>query len=104
MFVGEGGDLFDTCAAAIPYLSILRVKYAIGAVERMMTTRPLVVVVGDGISAADLGTLLECAGDIGAEVMFPSPELRGSPAKHIGAAALVAEKKRSGGGGSALRR
>lgn len=104
MFVGEGSELFDACAAAVPYLSILRVKHAMAAVERMMITRPLVVVVDDAVSAADLGALMECASDIGAEVMLPSPELRASPATQIGAAALAAERKRSGTGGPALGR
>jgi hypothetical protein len=104
MFVGEGGDLFDSCAAAVPYLSILRVKHAMAALERMMVTRPLVVVVNDEVSAADLGAIMECATNIGAEVMLPCPELRVTPAAHIGAAALAAERKRSGAGGPAARR
>jgi hypothetical protein len=103
MFVGEGGELFEACAAAVPYLAVLRVKHAIAAVERMMVTRPLVVVVDDGVSAADLGALMECASDIGAEVMLPCPELRVSPAAHIGAAARAAERKRSGAAGRTLR-
>jgi len=70
----------------------------------MMITRPLVVVVDGAVSAADLGTIMECASNIGAEVMLPSPELRATPAAQIGAAALAAERKRSGASAAALRR
>ena len=62
------------------------------------------VVVDAAVSAADLGAIMDCAGVIGAEVILPSPELRATPAAQIGAAALVAEKKRSGSAVPPMRR
>jgi hypothetical protein len=95
MFVGIDGELVDDCVTALPHLSVLRVKHAAGAVERMVVTRPLVVVVGDAVPAPDLATVVECASDIRAEVLEASAAPREDLASRIRSAALVAERRRA---------
>lgn len=95
MFVGEEDDLADQCAAAMPQLQLLRVKHAAGAVERMVVTRPLVVVVDEAVSEANVALVVECAKDIRAEVIRASVALRATLGEEVRSAALLAESKRA---------
>jgi hypothetical protein len=98
MFVGTDASLGDALAQAT-YLSVLRVKHAAAAIERMVVTRPLVVVADEGISPADAAALVQCANDISAEVPHASSELRAQLAEQIRTAALTAERRRRGPAG-----
>jgi hypothetical protein len=95
MFVGEGTDAADDCEVAMRHVSILRVKHAAGAIERMLVTRPLVVVLDEDVAQADAAQVLECASDIRAEVLRASAEGRPALIAEIRAAALLAERKRA---------
>lgn len=94
MFVGEEDDLADECARAMPQLNLLRVRHAAGAVERMVVTRPLVVVVDETVSQVNVAPVIECAKDVRAEVIRASAALRATLAEEVRSAALLAESKR----------
>jgi hypothetical protein len=98
MFVGQDDGLADECAKALPQLQVLRVKHAAGAVERMVVTRPLVVVVDDTVSDANAALVVDCANDIRAEVIRASASLRTGLAEQVRSAALRAESKRDSEG------
>ncbi len=94
MFVGSDPDLADVCARAMPAVSLLRVGHAAGAVQRMVVTRPLVVVFDESVSADDATDIVECARDIRAGVVRASTAARGQLAESIIAAAIEAEHLR----------
>ena len=96
MFVGSDEELARECAEALPALPLLRVAHAAGAVERMLVTRPLVVVIDASIKDTTVAPVIDCAADIRAEVIRESSEVRGRLAEAVRAAALVAERNRSG--------
>lgn len=95
MLVGCEADLAADLARAFPALLVLNVAHASAAVERMLVTRPLVVVVSDDLTRSKEDRLvIECARDIRAEVLrlaiVPRAELHPS----IRASILVAERSR----------
>ncbi|HEY8089566.1 MAG TPA: hypothetical protein VIF09_17020 [Polyangiaceae bacterium] len=95
MFVGSDADLADECGRAVPAMSLLRVGHAAGAVERMLVTRPLVVVVDESVPRAEIARLSEVARDIGAEVVQASNALRADLAVAVRTAILAAERNRN---------
>jgi hypothetical protein len=95
MFVGEDDTLADECASALPHLSVLRVKHGAAAVERMVVTRPLVVVVDETVREVDVGEVVACAHDVGAEVFRASATARSTALEGIRSAALRAEARRN---------
>lgn len=94
MFVGSDDELASECAEALPHLQLLRVGHAAAAVERMLVTRPLVIVIDDSLSEENAARVVECAGDIRAEVLRPPSGSRGRLAEPLRAAVLVAERHR----------
>jgi hypothetical protein len=70
MLVGCEDDLAEECARAFPELLVLRVAHASAAMERMLVTRPLVVLLGAEITnASEHAVVIDCARDIRAEVV-----------------------------------
>ncbi len=57
------------CADAVSPMLVIRVAHVQAGIERMLVTRPLVVVVLAGLSAAEARPLKEAAHDIAAEVV-----------------------------------
>jgi hypothetical protein len=94
MFVGEDGSLADECEAKLPHLSVLRVKHAAAAVERMVVTRPLVVIVDETVRDSDASEVIACAHDVAAEVVRMSTEPAAAAVERIRAAAVYAESRR----------
>jgi hypothetical protein len=95
MFVGSDDDLATECAEALPHLPLLRVVHAAAAVERMLVTRPLVVVIDESLTEANAARVVECASDIRAEVLRPASDSRGRMAEPLRAAVLAAERARA---------
>jgi hypothetical protein len=93
MFVGLEGDVADECAKAFPGMLILRVGHAAAAVERMLVTRPLVVVVGE-IASSETYLVEENARDIQAEVVHASRVPRRELPGTLRASMLQAERNR----------
>lgn len=94
MFVGSNPGLAEVCGRAMPAVSLLRVGHAAAAVQRMLVTRPLVVILDDSVSADDATAIAECARDIRAGFVRARPTSRGELAEAISAAALAAETAR----------
>ena len=94
MFVGSDPDLADVCSRAMPAVSLLRVGHAAAAVQRMVVTRPLVVIFDGSVSETDATDIAECARDIRAGVVRASAAAHGQLAEAISAAALDAERRR----------
>jgi hypothetical protein len=70
MLVGCEADLVEECTRAFPELLVLRVAHASAGAERMLVTRPLVVILGqDVVDARDDELVVECARDIRAEII-----------------------------------
>ncbi len=93
MLVGLEADLAEECTRAFPELLVLRVGHSAAAVERMLVTRPLVVVLGVAIEGTD-GAVLECARDIQAEILRESSVSRAELAATVRASLLEAERNR----------
>jgi hypothetical protein len=85
----------DATARALPEMAQLRVAHAAGAVERMLVTRPLVVVVDESISVVDFERIAECARDIRAEILRASTPLRANLEASLRSAILGAERARA---------
>lgn len=64
MFVGTDPDLADTCGRAMPAVALLRVGNFVAAVQRMLVTRPLVVIVDGSVPEAHVRDIEDCARDI----------------------------------------
>jgi hypothetical protein len=94
MVVGSDDGLANEAARALPGITHLRVAHAAGAVERMLVTRPLVVIVDDSVAGADFERVAECAGDIRAEIVRASIPLRANLEASLRAAVLGAERAR----------
>jgi hypothetical protein len=94
MFVGSEAEVADRCAQAVPGIPLLRVKYAAGAVARMLVTRPLVVVVDATLKKVDVERVVDGARDVGAEVVHAS-KAGEELAAYVRAALLRAEQRRS---------
>ena len=94
MFVGSSADLADECARANPAVPVIRVGHAAAAVERMVVTRPLVVVLDESVPQGDVLRVLEYAKDIQAQVVRASPALQSELAVTVRTALLAAERIR----------
>jgi hypothetical protein len=95
MLVGCDDAVTEACQRAFPELLVLRVAHAAAAVERMLVTRPLVVLLSVELTQAREDRLvIECAHDIRAEIVrawtVPLAELQAS----IRDALLLAESSR----------
>jgi hypothetical protein len=97
MVVGADDALADEVARALPGITHLRVAHAAGAVERMLVTRPLVVILDDSIAGADFERVAECARDIRAEILRASMPLRENLEASLRSAVLGAERARTEG-------
>jgi len=76
MFIGSDADLADECAKANPVVPVLRVGHAAAGVERMLVTRPLVVVVDDSVPPDEIARVVECSRDIRASLVHASSATR----------------------------
>jgi hypothetical protein len=72
LFIGSDESLADECALANPVVPVLRVDHPAAAVERMLVTRPIVVVIDESVSADDVTSITEHAQDIRAGVVHAS--------------------------------
>lgn len=95
MLVGCDPDLAEECQRAFPGLLVLRVAHASAAAERMLVTRPLVVLLGEEIiDKRDDKLVIECAGDIRAEILRIAAVPTDAFLEQVRAALLVAERRR----------
>jgi hypothetical protein len=95
MLVGCEADLAEEFQRAFPGLRVLRVAHASAAAERMLVTRPLVVLLGEEIvDKRDDKLVIECAGDIRAEVIRVAGVPRETLPDEVRAALLEAERHR----------
>lgn len=95
MFVGMDPDLADACGSAMPAVSLLRVGHPAGAVQRMLVTRPLVVIVDGSVPAEHRQDIADCARDITAGFVDASRLSRNEVAEAVTTAALDAEQRRA---------
>jgi hypothetical protein len=98
LLVGVDDALVERIDAAIKPIQVLRASHGSAAAERMLSTQPLVVVVGSGVDDGALATITERAAAMGAELAlveaFPSP---GSLVLRVVSGIMLAEQRRSGG-------
>jgi hypothetical protein len=95
MLVGCEDDLAEECTRAFPELLVLRVAHASAAMERMLVTRPLVVLLGAEVTDARDGALVvECARDIRAEIVRVASVRREDLQASVRASLLLAETSR----------
>jgi hypothetical protein len=66
MAVGLSDAIADVCAAQLEPIPVMRVGHTLAASERMVVTRPQIVIVMAGCDQIDM--LRERAGDVGAEL------------------------------------
>jgi hypothetical protein len=95
MFVGSDADLADVCAKAMPAVQLLRLGHAAGAVQRMLVTRPLVVIIDGSISAEHAQEISECARDISAGFVRGGSLSHNGLTEAITTAVLDAEQRRA---------
>jgi hypothetical protein len=94
MFIGSSAELADECARANPVVPVIRVGHAAAALERMLVTRPLVVILDESVPQADVLRVLECANDIRAQVVRASSALESELAVTVRTAMMAAERGR----------
>lgn len=95
MLVACDDDLADECTRAFPELLVLRVAHASAATERMLITRPLVVLLGPEVtSATEHALVVDCARDIRAEVLHLAAVLREDLSAALRESLLLAESSR----------
>jgi hypothetical protein len=97
MVVGSDDELADEAARALPEMLHLRVAHGAAAVERMLVTRPLVVIVDASVASVDFERVAECARDIRAEILRTSIPLRANLETSLRSAVLRAERARAEG-------
>jgi len=73
MSVGLAETLANTCAAHLDPIPLMRVGHVVAACERMLVTRPLVIIVMAGTD--NMAMLRERAEDIRAEIAELTPEM-----------------------------
>jgi hypothetical protein len=96
LLVAVSDNVAAHCAAAAPALQMLRVAHAAAARERVMVTRPLAVVLGERLIAADAEDVAYVAADVGAEVVRVDPKGdAASLAARLGLAIETAERRRA---------
>jgi hypothetical protein len=95
MLVACEADLAEEVQGAFPGLLVLRVAHASAAAERMLVTRPLVVLMGEEIvDRRDEKLVIECAGDIRAQIIRVAAVPRETLEQEVRAALLQAERHR----------
>jgi hypothetical protein len=94
MFVGTAVEVADECARAVPGVPLLRVKNAAAAVARMLVTRPFVVVLDDTLKEVEVKRVVDCARDVGAQVVHAS-KAGAELGAAVQSALLTAEQKRT---------
>jgi hypothetical protein len=94
MLVGLDAELAAECERVLPSVLVLRVGHGAAAVERMLVTRPLVVVLGEAVGRTDSALVSECAHDIQAEVLRGTAASRTELPGYVRMALLVAERNR----------
>jgi len=97
MVVGSDDGLANEAARALPGITHLRVAHVAAAVERMLVTRPLVVIVDESVAGADFERVAECARDIRAEILRASIPLRANLEASLHSALVGAERARAEG-------
>lgn len=75
MLIGVSPDQAAECTATLAPLVMNRVAHVLAACERMVTLRPLVVVLGSEQSDSDMTRLREIADTISAQVVVLSERL-----------------------------
>ena len=95
MFVGADADLADVCSNAMPAVSLLRLGHAAGAVQRMLVTRPLVVIIDGSVSEAQGQDIADCTRDINAGFVRAAGISRNELTEAITTAVLDAEQRRA---------
>jgi hypothetical protein len=95
MFIGADADLANECAKANPVVPVLRVGHAAAGVERMLVTRPLVVIVDESVPASEVDRIAECARDIRAGVVRTSAAARSGLAEAVRDAIVTASQARA---------
>lgn len=68
MLVGLADDLAEACAKAADPVTTLRVAHAAAAMQRMVSTLPLVILIGASVSAKDEAALRQQAEAVGSLV------------------------------------
>jgi hypothetical protein len=95
MLVACEDDLADECTRAFPELLVLRVAHASAAMERMLVTRPLVVLLGPEVTiASEHGFVVDCARDIRAEIVHVAAVPREDLPAVVRESLLLAESAR----------
>jgi hypothetical protein len=95
MLVACEDDLAEECARAFPELLVLRVAHASAATERMLVTRPLVVLLGAEVTgASEHALVVDCARDIRAEVVLVAAVRREDLPVRVRESLLLAESSR----------
>ncbi len=95
MFVGMDPDLADACGNAMPAISLLRVGHPAHAVQRMLVTRPLVVIIDASVAPEWREDIADCARDITAGFVDATALSRNTLAEAVTTAALDAEQRRA---------
>jgi hypothetical protein len=95
MLVACDDDLADECTRTFPELLVLRVAHASAATERMLITRPLVVLLGPEVTnATEHALVVDCARDIRAEVVQVAVVRREELPAVVRGSLLLAESSR----------
>lgn len=94
MLVGLESGVADECVRAFPSLRVLRVSHSAAAIERMLVTRPLVVLLGPELPRGDAAAVAEIARDIRAEVLRAEELAPGTLVPQLRASVLLAEQNR----------
>lgn len=69
MLIGLGEHEAELCSQILRRMTVLRVGHTTAATERMLVTRPLVVVCTSELERAEIDKLRERAQDVGATVV-----------------------------------
>src|SRR5580693_5441369 len=94
MLVGIEAEVADECGRAFPSMLLLRVGHAAAAIERMLVTRPLVVLLGSALPRPDADAVAEIARDIRAEVIRAGDVASATLVARLRASILLAEQNR----------
>ena len=95
MLVAVGETLAQECVRALEPIKTLRVGHGQAALQRMLSTHPLVVVVGASVDDGDAGAIRQHAGTFGAHVIHERDLERGDLARQLKSAAAIAMRARA---------
>ena len=94
MFVGSRAEVAEACAQAAQGVPFLRVASAAAAVQRMLVTRPLVIVVDDTIRGREVERINDCASGVGSELVQASATGMAGLEAAVQSALVAAQNKR----------